>query len=194
MLVQGMDGEARRTSTCGHSMAQPVHSVDRPRTMHSNECSRERKAFPPKCIGFIKKIAFFCFQPNIQLLEFLPFDIKSETRKLYNFCRRLARTPRARPLGRSLLSTPVSPQLCLRGTRIRFYLLPRCSGTVSCLSADRGYARPVYPCTSVALPRVADRRGDTMILLPRYADIAQNVSEDRGYASPLAARRGYSDE
>ena len=81
--------------------------------------------------------------------------------------------------------TPLSPQLCFRGTRIRFYLLPRCSGAISCLSADRGYARLVYPRTSVAQPRVADRRGNTMMMLPRLADTAPNVSEDRGYASPV---------
>ena len=81
--------------------------------------------------------------------------------------------------------TPLSPQLCFRGTRIRFYLLPQCSGAISCLSADRGYARLVYPRTSVAQPRVADRRGNTMMMLPRLADTAPNVSEDRGYASPV---------
>jgi hypothetical protein len=79
--------------------------------------------------------------------------------------------------------TPLLPQLYFRGTRIRFYLLPRCSGTVSCLPTDRGYARPVYSRTSVALPRVADRRGNTIMMLPRFADTTANVSEDRGYAS-----------
>ena len=54
--------------------------------------------------------------------------------------------PRTRAQARAHRIAPLSPQLCFRGTRIELQafiiLLPRCSGAVSCLSADSGYACP----------------------------------------------------
>ena len=98
-------------------------------------------------------------------------------------------------LGQYFSVAPAAPASTLSHTSVTSIVFPRNSDTLLFVAAVLGCSivpirrlrictpSVVYPRTSVALPRVADHRGNTTMLLPSCADTAPSVSDDRGYAS-----------